>query len=66
MYSRQDLVARYINLCQYAEKKFGMTKLPHITQHMSDNEIVRLGKELRRRVDEADERLAEHARLLGE
>lgn len=50
--NRQRLVARYLAL-QDEAMRLGLVGTPHITAHMSDSEIVRLGKLLAALVEKA-------------
>ena len=43
----------------------GIKGSAHIIKTMSDDEIVRLGRELKERVDGWKERIKEHEKLLG-
>lgn len=52
MIKRYDLVHRYLQL-QDEARRLGLKATPHITVHMSDEEIVRLGKDLAQQVAEA-------------
>jgi len=62
--NRAALVARYLELQREAES-MGIRGSAHVTQYTGGDEIVRLGRLLRARVDEWKARIVEHERLLS-